>query len=178
MLVMGWHGRYRSVQYSLGSTVDPILEQAPCDIVMMKNCGENKKFKKVLVPIAGGPNSAFAMEVASMIADPDEGNLTIFTCLSPKRKFDLAGFVNTHLGRCLIPSDRMHIEAVFADNVEEAILEAAKAYDLIVLGTSLESQMRRLTREPIPERIARRSDMPLIMVRATTGIRRWLRRYI
>ena len=73
MLVMGWHGRYRSVQYSLGSTVDPILEQAPCNIVMMKNCGENRKFKRILVPIAGGPNSAFAMEVAGIIADPDEG---------------------------------------------------------------------------------------------------------
>ena len=150
---------------------------APCNIVMMKNCGENRKFKRILVPIAGGPNSAFAMEVAGIIVDPDEGDLTIFTCLSHKRKFDLAGFVQKNIGRCSIPSDRMHIKAVFADDVETTIVEEAKAYDLIVLGTSLESRMQRFTREPIPERIARRCDMPLIMVRAATGIRGWFRRY-
>jgi len=181
MLIMGWHGQYRPAHYTpytLGSTVDPILEQAPCNIVMLKNCGENKKFKKILVPIAGGPNSALAMEVADMIADPEEGNLTIFTCLTPGRKFDLASFVQKHRSRCNIPQDRLHIEAVFSDDVEKAIIEGARGYDAIVMGTGLEGRMRRLAYEPIPERIARYCSIPLVMVRATAGIRGWLLRYI
>ena len=177
MLIMGWHGQHRSAPYTLGSTVDPILEQAPCNVVMLKNCGENRKFKKVLVPIAGGPNSALAMEVADIIADPGEGSLTIFNCLTPARKFDLAGFVKKHRNRCHIPPERLHVEAVFADDVEKAIIEKAQGYDVVVLGSGLEGRMRLLAYEPIPEHIARCSDIPLVMVRATAGIRGWLRRY-
>ena len=38
LLIMGWHGRARSRRFTLGSTVDPIIERVPCNVVILKNC--------------------------------------------------------------------------------------------------------------------------------------------
>jgi nucleotide-binding universal stress UspA family protein len=71
MLIMGWHGRTSAQTFTLGSTVDPIIERAPCNVVLLKECGGNRQFNRVLVPLAGGPNGALALEVASILADED-----------------------------------------------------------------------------------------------------------
>ena len=73
MLIMGWHGRTRSFAFNLGSTLDPVIERSPCNVVILKDCGGNRIFKRVLVPLAGGPNGAMSLEIASILADPDEG---------------------------------------------------------------------------------------------------------
>ena len=53
LLIMGWHGASRSRGFALGSTVDPVIEKVPCNVAILKNCGD-QKFKRVLVPVAGG----------------------------------------------------------------------------------------------------------------------------
>jgi hypothetical protein len=54
MLVLGWHGRSSKSIFNIGSTIDPVIEQAPCNVVVLKDCGGNKSFKNILVPVAGG----------------------------------------------------------------------------------------------------------------------------
>ena len=46
MLIMGWHGKPKARLFSLGSTVDPIIGNTPCDVVVLKNWGD-RKFKRV-----------------------------------------------------------------------------------------------------------------------------------
>jgi len=53
MLIMGWHGKWRTHLFNLGSTVDPVVERSPCNVVILKDVGTNK-FKRILVPLAGG----------------------------------------------------------------------------------------------------------------------------
>ena len=78
MLVLGWHGRPSTRIFNLGATVDPVIEQAPCNVVILKDCGGNKVFNNALVPIAGGPNSPFALEVASILTEEEDGQQVIF----------------------------------------------------------------------------------------------------
>ncbi|MCK4337657.1 MAG: amino acid permease, partial [Candidatus Aminicenantes bacterium] len=77
MIIMGWHGKPRRHAFILGSTVDYIIERANCNVVILKECG-NREFKKILVPIAGGPNSLFALEIASILAEKDDSKITAF----------------------------------------------------------------------------------------------------
>lgn len=49
MLIMGWRGKTYRKEFIFGSTVDPVIEKAPCDVVVFKGCGK-QNFKRILVP--------------------------------------------------------------------------------------------------------------------------------
>ena len=178
MLIMGWHGKHRTRGFHLGSTVDPIIEIAPCNVVMLKNCGGNRKYNRVLVPIAGGPNSSLALEIASILTEKETGTITAFTVASRTRKFDIAAFVDQHTDGLDIPRDRIHCKTVTGKDVIGAVLRRAEDYDLVVLGNTRESVLRQMAHTPIPETIARNCKKPLVMCRAVSGIQSWIRRYI
>jgi len=177
MLIMGWHGKHRAHGFHIGSTVDPIVEIAPCSVVMMKNCGGNRKYNSVLVPLAGGPNSSLALEIASILTEKDTGTITAFTVASRSRKFDIVAFVDQHVERLAIPRDRIHCKTVTAKDVVGAVLRKAEDYDMVVLGNTRESVLRQMAHTPIPETIARNCKKPLVMCRAVSGMQSWIRRY-
>jgi basic amino acid/polyamine antiporter, APA family len=179
LLILGWHGRSRGGSFRLGSTLDPIIERSPCNVVVFKDCGGNRKFRKVLVPLAGGPNGGKALEVASILADPLEGEITALTIETPRRSFDVETFVDENAWRLRLPRDRVHSRRRQARNVINAILAESQDYDLVVLGCTREPLLRKFViHDSVPETIARRCRTPLVMVRAAGGIRSWVRRWI
>jgi len=176
MLIMGWHGPTRSYLFRLGSTIDPVIERSPCDVVILKNCVD-RHFKRVLVPLAGGPNGALALEIASILADKDEGEVVAFT-VAGHRRFDIGRFVAEHLHRMVLPAERVLSKVVNAPNVADTILAEAEAYDLIVIGCTEEPAVLKFARNPVPEMVARRCTKPLVMVKAAVGIRSLVKRWI
>jgi len=178
LLIMGWQGRAHSGLFKLGSKVDPVVERCPCHVVMFKNCGGGRRYGRVLVPVAGGPNAAFALEVACILADPDEGQVVAFHVARSVGAFDVGGFLAGHADRLPLPAGRVTGKAVVSDNVVGAILAEAAGYDLIVLGFTREPILYRLSRQTIPETVALRCDKPLVMVKASAGLRSWIRRWV
>ncbi|MGA1839976.1 MAG: amino acid permease [bacterium] len=176
MLIMGWHGHQRTYGFKLGSTVDPIIERSPCNVVIMKNCYETN-FKRILVPMVGGPNGAFALEIASILADKEEGQICAYTVHSDKSKFNIENFVEANKDKISLSLDRITIKAIIASTPVEAILNEAKDYDLIVLGCTRDPLIYQFVRESIPDIVARKCNKPLIMVKASGGIRSWIKRW-
>ncbi|MGA1790266.1 MAG: amino acid permease [bacterium] len=177
MLIMGWHGQTtRSYGFKLGRTVDPVIERSPCNVVILKSCSDIK-FKRILVPLIGGPNGGFALEIASILAKEDDGKICAFTVHSDQTKFDLEHFISTHQERVPLALDRIHIKVVYEHSPVEAILEESKDYDLIVLGCTRDPLIYQVVRESIPDIVARRCHKPLIMVKASGGIRSWIKRW-
>jgi APA family basic amino acid/polyamine antiporter len=177
MLVLGWHGKYRSRVFHLGSTVDPIIELSPCSVVVLKDCGGNRRFRRVLVPVAGGPNGLFALEIADILAE-ENGEITALNVATPQRPaFDLAGFVARAGERSASLRRRVRTRTVMAGNVVRAILDEAAEHDLVVLGCTNQPLIRRVRRDSVPETVARRCDKPLVMAKASGGIRSWVRRW-
>ena len=177
MLIMGWHGGASGRTFRLGSKVDPIIERTPCHVVMLKDCGGNRTFRRVLVPLAGGPNGAFALEVASILADDEAGEIVAFTVGGGKRKFDIDAFVAENAGRITIPPERVSTKTAPAGDVVRTILAEAEDYDLIVIGCTLEPIISRFTHDTLPEIVAKRCGKPLVMVKSGGGIRSWIRRW-
>ena len=74
VLVLGWHGNLGRGRYMLGRTLDPVVQSAACDVVVLRGdfAGE---VQRVLIPAAGGPNAPRAFGIARALAP--EGELTI-----------------------------------------------------------------------------------------------------
>jgi APA family basic amino acid/polyamine antiporter len=178
LLIMGWHGHTRTRRFVFGSTVDPVMERVPCDVIILKNCGD-QKFKNVLVPVAGGPNSAFALEVASIVADDDDGEITLFT-VGPD--LDLDALREENRERINLPYERVKTKVVEEGHVVTAILREANRkedpYDLVVIGATSAPALRQFMSASVPENVARAYGKPLIMVKASRGLRSWIRRWV
>lgn len=182
LLIMGWHGRGRSHRFAIGSTIDPVIERVPCNVVVLKNCGD-QKFRRVLVPISGGPNSRFALEVASILAAKEDGEVVAFTVHTghERNAFDPDTVVGDNLRLFSEAGIRVRTKTVSGARVVSAILDEAEneveAYDLVVLGCTGEPLWRRMTGTPVPETVARLCAKPVAMVKAGGGIRTWFKRW-
>ena len=181
MLILGWHGKPSTSLFPIGSTVDPIIEQAPCHVVVLKDCGSKKVFNKVLVPVAGGPNSALALEIASILRnDPSEGQgrITVFTVNRGKGIFNLNKFVDDQSRRLGLDRKKLDLKTVEAKDAVKAILEEAEHHDLVVMGTTQKPLILQFARESLPEEISRSCGKPTVIVKANQGIRSWIQRWI
>ncbi|UCH93114.1 MAG: amino acid permease [Candidatus Aminicenantes bacterium] len=179
MLIIGWHGGKHTRQFIFGSTIDPIIERSPCNVVVLKG-GGNLSYKNILLPLAGGPNGYFAFEIASHLVEED-GKIIIFYVYneqSAKRKFDIGAFVNECSKKYNLSPDRVEVKISYEDNIVEAILKEAENHELLVLGATRKPILAQLGRESIPEIVSQRYAKPLIMAHSTTGFQSWIKRLI
>lgn len=183
MLIMGWHGGTRSRGFTLGSTVDPVIERVPCNVVVLKNCGD-QKFRRILVPVAGGPNSAFALEIAGILADKNDGEIVAFTVGSSagNEGFNVDQFIAENLERIALPREKIFTKVIDDRRIVSAILKEAEndaeKYDLVVMGCTREPLIRLLARNPVPEVVAKMCTKPIVMVKASGGISSWVKKWI
>jgi amino acid transporter/nucleotide-binding universal stress UspA family protein len=176
MLIMGWHGRRSGGLFSIGSTVDPLLESAPCDVVIMKNCNGGN-YKNILVPVAGGPNSTLALETALMLAADGDTHITLFSVVNGGKSFDPASLLTKDFSGSDVATENISAKSVPARDVKEAILSESENYDLVVIGASRKPVLSHVFHGTLPEEIAENCHKPLIMVSANRGIRSWVRRW-
>ncbi|MBN1135182.1 MAG: universal stress protein, partial [Anaerolineae bacterium] len=74
LIVMGWRGKSGKGRYLVGRTLDPVVQGAPCDVVVVSLSAdrplppEPTAMKRVLVPVSGGPNASLALDMALDLA--------------------------------------------------------------------------------------------------------------
>jgi len=179
MLVMGWNGSTTNRMFNLGAKVDPIIERSPCNVVILKDCGGNKVFKNTLVPLAGGPNGALALEIADILTeDGPESKITVITIDTGRGTFDVEQFLNQQVEILGLGRNRFVTKVVKAKSVIYGILKESKNHDLIVLGTTNKPVLSQIARRSVPEKIACRSPKPVVMVKSDTGVHSWIKRWI
>jgi uncharacterized hydrophobic protein (TIGR00271 family) len=137
--------------------------------------------ERVLVPTAGGPNSKLAIDLALSLSEQSQ-----ITALSVARQAQgevgrslsqqrLEDFLEPWAGQ-----SRVEGKVVSASSPTNGILaEAAKGYDLVLVGASHESYLDRVLFGNIPQTVAARSPVPSIVVRTREGrqvMGTWFRR--
>ena len=73
-ILLGWRGRPRRRDVVLGSHIDDVLGDAPCDVLVKRIDRDRRAVSSVLVPVAGGPNTEFAAETARRRPSPRPGS--------------------------------------------------------------------------------------------------------
>jgi len=177
LLILGWHGRPRTHVFSLGSTIDPIIERVPCDVVILKE-GDHGDYNQILVPVAGGPNSRMALEIASVLAEQSGGDITALYLTDGKTEFDPEAFIESIQPQLHVPASRIHIRREKTQSISQKILDVSRSYDLVVLGTTRQPLFHKVTHESIPNTVAKHCKQPLILVKSAARIESWIKRWI
>ncbi|MGD8464126.1 MAG: DUF389 domain-containing protein [Anaerolineae bacterium] len=190
LILLGWRGDRGRDRYLLGRTLDPVVQYTPCDVVVVRaestkgDLGEESaKLERVLVPTHGGPNAALAIELAL-----DFSLTSQVTALYVGRAVHgqaAASYAQQHLDEILEPwadEPRVTGKVVLSSSPLQGILkEAAKEYDLVMVGASHESYLDRVLFGNIPQSVAARSPVPAIVVKHSTRrvrMESWLRRLL
>jgi len=186
LIFMGWKGSpAKSPGRVFGNVVDTLIRSAPCDLVLVKlgygeedqedgttiaSCPLPVAWNRWLVPIAGGPNSSYALKLlpalAKLAVTPTLKVAQVFppsimlpdTSGLEKAAYFLSHKLNT--GVATIP--------VRSYSVSDAVIHLAESdhCDVVVLGASREGLLQQVVHGNIPEAIARGVNSTVILVRS------------
>jgi len=165
LILLGWRGRPSGSTHIFGSTLDQVLEKSTVDVAVFKPNGRGP-FRRVLVPVSGGPNSSRALEIAGMLADPAGGTVTALHVQGARtRPLDLDALVAGACARFTLPCNRYASRVVTSDDPRREILQAAAEADLVVLGAT-EGRWRRILATSLPEDIALNCGTSVVIVKS------------
>jgi chloride channel protein, CIC family len=167
LVLMGWKGNTSTPGRVFGSTVDTLIRQAPCEVVLVK-LNEVDQFDHWLLPIAGGPNSQQALQLLPALLTlsdtPDVRICQVFEPLTTVSTALLMDAVATLKDQTDCP---VWPQPIWGHSVADAITDLARreSCDVIMLGVSREGLLQQAIKGNIPEAIARTSTQTVILVR-------------
>jgi APA family basic amino acid/polyamine antiporter len=198
LLIMGWHGRRGDRRFKLGSTLDPVISRAPCNVVILKDCGK-RSFQSVLVPLFGDANDIFALQIADSLTDPDSGLIGVLAVRKARRRGRSPGprgdahndgisrqkgkpgaserYIQRLLRQVKLPASRVQVLEEAPGEATRRILRQSGEHEAAVVGLQA-SVLRRVGVLSAAEQVSRRWPGALVMVKASQGLRDWTKRWI
>ena len=135
LIVLGWRGRRkRASDLALGSIIDRVVEHAPCDVAVVKT-ETTIESEKVLVPIAGGPHTEFAVEMGAAFARAG-ADLTLLTVAEERRSAQ--ALLKTQRDRLIGENFEISTGVIEGDDIARAVVDHAEEK-----GTELLSWVRQ-----------------------------------
>jgi amino acid transporter/nucleotide-binding universal stress UspA family protein len=176
LLVMGWPGYTNTAGRLFGSVIDPIVDDPPSDIAVVRYRAY-RPLRSVLVPVGGGPNSRRAVSLAISMASFGDGETPARVTLLHVVPYNATASARVRaeqvISDALAGSEYGQIERQIVEggDVAETILSYAKgptleeAYDLIIIGATNEPLFKNLMVGNLSERVAKEADVTVIVVK-------------
>ena len=174
MIVLGWPGTTGSAGRVFGSVIDPIVDNPPTDLAVVRY-REQRPLKRILVPLAGGPNSRRAVQLAVTLANQEHGEAPVEIVLFSVIPQNVRQAARVRLEKMLEgytnDSGYEHItyKTTEDEDVTETILRESGDYDLVIMGASEEPLFENILVGNVPEQVARKSKRTVIMVKRRSG---------
>jgi amino acid transporter len=171
LILLGWPGYTNTAGRLYGSVIDPIVDDPPCDIALVRY-REERPIRSIFVPVSGGPNSRRVVRTAVNMAKMGEDgsalvNLMHIVPVGAGTRERIR--TNQIFDYALEGIDYPHIERniVEGTSVLDTILESAEncECDLIVIGSADEPLFRNLLVGNVADQVANRAKVTVIVVK-------------
>ena len=168
-LLVGWRGRPRRRDIILGSFLDRILGEAPCDVFVKRIRTLSGEIESILVPVAGGPHCELAVGLAGTIASRRDAVVHLLHVAHPDA--DDSTLENTAglLREYESPLSEMDVSVesttVRSDHVAGAITDETAAHDLTVLGATRDPFLKRKLVGSVAEGVGRAAASSVVLTR-------------
>ncbi len=183
LIVLGWPGTTNTAGRVFGSVIDPIVDNPPTDIAVVRY-RKHRPINSILVPIAGGPNSRRSAQLAVTMASQSnhtQPTIVLFSAIPPQARES----AKVHMMKVLssvaneLHYPKVEIKTVDKDNVVDSILAESRDHDLVVMGASEEPLFENILVGNVPEQVARRAEVTVIMVkRRSSAVHSFLRQTV
>jgi amino acid transporter/nucleotide-binding universal stress UspA family protein len=171
LILMGWKGYTTTHDRIMGEVTDKVVRHAPCDLITVKLMGD-RPIRRILITTAGGPHATLAAEYVGVFHDVDGYDVSCCYVVEPNageedRDKALRWIQKTiHLTNLEGKADMCLLEG---RRVATTLIRASEDYDMIVLGASKEGVFSNVLFGEIPEKVARYSHTPVMIVQRYEG---------
>ncbi|THE64896.1 universal stress protein [Salinadaptatus halalkaliphilus] len=173
-LVVGWHERRTRTDAVLGTTLDHLIEHAPCDLYVERIGYEADSVDSILLPVAGGPHVRPAAHAAKAIAARNDATVSVLAVTAPDGDADTARDDVTAAVALLETAPGSHVDIATAietdEDVPSAIVDTAPDHDVIVFGVTRQRTLHRRLVGSIPQRVIPRTEQTVLLARSATVV--------
>lgn len=185
LLLIGWHGNPAATDRLFGDTVDTVIKQATCDVMLIKFSDRLQKsnpfiqefrsprisFNRWLIPVAGGANTAKALSLLpALITLAPYPEICLCQVAYPSQTKPEVNYLEEYAAM-LYKSLHFSVGTISlcSKSIADAIVDLAEQErsDVIILGASRESILQQIVHGNIPEAIARNSDQTIIIFQSS-----------
>ncbi|MBX0296139.1 universal stress protein [Haloarcula nitratireducens] len=168
-LLVGWRGRPRRRNIILGSFLDRILGEAPCDVFVKRIRTPSRDVDSILVPVAGGSHCELAVELAGTIASQRDAVVHLLHVTHPdadeSTQEDTSALLQNY-GSSLSERDvKTESTTLQSDHVAGAITDETANHDLTVLGATRDPFLKRKLVGSVAEGVGRAAASSTILTR-------------
>ncbi|MGF1986369.1 MAG: cation:proton antiporter [Nostoc sp. ZfuVER08] len=137
LIVMGWGKRTGLRALLFGNVVDGVLWAAHCPVAVTRLVESPKKIQRILVPIENLTAPILQpVQFAQMLAQANQSHITVLNVCDRRTSSSKIAWRRSHLSllvsKLALPN-APEIQIIAHENVAQAILQAARLYDLVVL---------------------------------------------
>lgn len=138
LIIMGWGKRTGLRARLFGNVIDSVLWASHCPVAVTRLMDSPKKIQRILVPLENLTASSLQpVQFAQMLAEANQAQVTVLhVCMGEARGSQKIATKRTHLARLMSQLAVPHppeIQIIAHENTAQAILQAARLYDLVVL---------------------------------------------
>lgn len=161
LILLGWQAEQSSSERLFGPPIDSLLRQPPCDVVVVRlRAGE--PWRRVLLPVRGGPHTQLACDVALALAEQHDAAISVLYAANPRLPDNLVVRESLQALRTMPRVTRWLERTIPA---EQAILAEAPDHQAIVLGVTGRRGDPEAPIGPLADRVLRQADTTVVLVR-------------
>lgn len=170
LLVMGWRGeRVEGDRRILGSNIDYLIENAPCDVVVFKTKGLKHPPQSIVVLSSPMWSVAGADELALVLAVEHGARVTILSIVEdPAKAEEIKADAKPLLEKAHAIGVDVEQRLIYSKAFEATALRESAGADLLIVRASPGGPIRRYSLGPVEDRIAKLAKMPVLIFRKGT----------
>lgn len=135
--------------------------------------GERSTIERVLVSTRGGPHASFGLQLASRIARPGDGRVTLFRVVPSSQEADAGAEARAleEMAEAVGRSGPVEAKTATSPSVVDAILDELREgdYDLLIVGASDKGTVEKLLFGTVPDAVVEQTPCPVLIVRKPVG---------
>ncbi|HLP89967.1 MAG TPA: cation:proton antiporter [Nostocaceae cyanobacterium] len=137
LIIMGW-GKRTGIRAKLfGNVIDCVIWSAHCPVLVSRLMESPKKVQRILVPIENLTSSTLMpVQLAQILADANQAHVTLLSVCDRRTSSQAIAARREHLAKLvsnLSRSNPPEIQIIIHENVAQAIIQAARLYDLVIV---------------------------------------------
>ena len=168
-VLMGWKGTRSRREFIFGSTLDPILQYAPCEVTLVNL--KKSEIGSVLALAGPGPHAPVAARRAFEFAQLSD-SIPVLLNVQPgtvadaenARELGIHAVQRVARGAGLAP-ESFKSDVIVTEDLRKAILESVDKYDTVCTGMSATSAYQRILFGSLAEQIGKESKSNVILIR-------------
>jgi amino acid transporter/nucleotide-binding universal stress UspA family protein len=171
LVLMGWKGYTTTRDRIFGEVTDKTVRLVPCDLITVK-LNRAPSIKRILIPTAGGPHATLAAELVARYREAYGYEVSCcYVVPSDANEYqrEMAREWVRKTIRITGLEGKAQVQLIEGKRIAEALVRAGEEYDLIVLGASKEGIFSSVLFGEIPEKVARYSQTPVMIVKRYEG---------